>query len=497
MRTYISLLLLTMMFSWVMTRWLSRVASERGWARRDGDHGNGEGVPRLGGVSVLAAVLLSMLLLFLWDNQVSQRLAMVRQQALGLLGAGLAVFLLGLYDDVRGARPWQKLVVQIAAAVGLYYAGFRVDLLTNPFTHSPLTLGILSLPLTVLWLVAISNAFNLIDGLDGLAAGVGFFATLSLFLLAITTGKSFMAAISVTVAGALLGFLPHNFAPARIYLGDSGALTIGLALGALAVQSSQKGPVLVTLAIPLMIFALPLLDASVTTVRRFLAGHSIFHRDEEHLHHQLVKGGLTTRVAVLVLYGVAAIFALASLLVINYQGALAPLVALLCGILAWVVVSRMQYPEFAELDSHFRQAIGTQRAVLRNQILLRKSSAELHQMASLEEAWSACEQVFSALEFDSAQCRIHVPGNAAVNLAWHSPLVTESAPDPSLWRITLPLQADGALVGEVTLERDIQRVPLLFRMSSLINFLSQDFAACAAVNAKSEAFVAASNPAAD
>ncbi len=480
MRTYFFLLLISMFFSWVLTRWLARIAAERSWARRNGDDGNGGGVPRVGGASVLAATLIAMVLLMLWDNQVSQRLALFRPQALGLLGAGGAVFLLGLYDDLRGARPWQKLAVQLVAAVGLYYAGFRVDLLTNPFTQSPLTLGLLSLPLTVLWLVAISNAFNLSDGLDGLAAGVGFFATLALFLLAVITGNSFMAAISIAVAGSLLGFLPHNFAPARIYLGDSGALTIGLTLGALAVQSSQKGPVLVTVAIPLMIFALPLLDVSVTTVRRFLAGHPIFHRDEEHLHHRLIKVGLTHRVAVLVLYGVAALFALASLLVINYQNALAPLVALLCGILAWVVVSRMQYPEFAELDSHFRQAVSTQRAVLRNQILLRKAAAEMRQMTSLKDAWLECTRVLSALEFDSATCRLRRPSGEFHEWTWHSEDFAAPRGDSALWKISVPIHVNGVPAGTLTMERAIARVPLLFRMSSLLKFISEDFAACAA-----------------
>lgn len=475
MRTYFFLLLISVVSSFILSRWLAGVAAERGWARRRSEAPEGEGVPRLGGVSVLVSVLLAIALLLLWDNQVVERMAAHTTRGIGLIVASLAVFLLGLYDDLAGARPWHKLAVQTAAAVGLFAAGFRVELITNPFTNTSAELGWLALPVTVLWLVAISNAFNLIDGLDGLAAGVGFFATLSLFLLAVLTANSFVAATSAALAGSLLGFLPHNFAPARIYLGDSGSLTIGLVLGALAVQSAQKGPVLITVAIPLMIFGLPLLDVGITTVRRFLAGHPLFHRDDEHLHHRLVKIGLGPRAAVLVLYGVAALFALASLLLLNYRGAVAPLIALLCGVMAWVMVRQMQYPEFAELDSHLRLALGTQRAVLRNHILLRRTATRLRMAASADEAWQLAGEIFAALGFQRALCRMENGSVDPHELRWGR----ENSPSPAsepCWSMTIPLLCDGQPVGTLELCRGLAPTPLLFRVSSLLEFLAESFA---------------------
>ncbi len=467
MRTYFFLLMLSTLVSFGLTKWLAGISTARGWTRNE--NGDSTGVPRLGGVSVFATALLMLVLLILWDNQVAARVKAELPLALGLAGAAGAVFLIGLYDDLRGAKPWHKLVVQCAAAIGLYSTGFRVELLTNPFTQHPTHLGWMSLPLTLLWLVAISNAFNLIDGLDGLAAGVGLFATVTLFLLAMLQAKSFVAAITVALAGALFGFLPHNFNPARIYLGDSGSLTIGIVLAALAIDSSQKGPVLLTVAIPLMIFGLPLLDVSVTTARRFLSGQPLFRRDEEHLHHRLQKIGMTPRGSVLLLYGLAALFALASLLLVNYKGATAPLIALLCGILAWIVVRQMQYAEFAELDSHVRTEVRSQRHVLRNQILLRKAMAELYAAASVEEAWGVAQHIFEVLEFTSAACEL--AGRSVMR--WSAGTV-EAAADS--WTLTIPLAQKGRAFGTLRLTRPMHSGPLLFRVSPLLQFFANDFA---------------------
>jgi UDP-GlcNAc:undecaprenyl-phosphate GlcNAc-1-phosphate transferase len=475
MRTYSFLLLISLIASFLLTRWLATRAAERGWARRKDSGEEGEGVPRLGGVSVFFAIGLSIaVLLMFWENLITARFERTLPLGLGLLGAAGFIFFIGLYDDLRGARPWQKLAVQAVAATGLFFAGFQVQVITNPFTHRAVELGWLALPVTILWLAAISNAFNLIDGLDGLAAGVGFFATLALFLMAILTFNPFVAAIAASMAGALLGFLPFNFSPARIYLGDSGSLTVGLILAALSVQSAQKGPILITVAIPLMIFGLPLLDVGVTTARRLLSGHPLFRRDEEHLHHRLLKIGLNKRAAVLVLYGMTALFALASLLLLNYRGAVAPVVALLCGAMAWVMVRQMQYPEFAELDSHVRLALSTQRAVLRNHILIRRTGARLAAAEDAEQVWQEATAVFAALEFERAVCRV----NGSHSFGWSSPAQGKSTNGshgrvPEAWTLSIPLQHNGRRVGVLDLSRSLESGPLLFRVSTLLEFIAQ------------------------
>jgi UDP-GlcNAc:undecaprenyl-phosphate GlcNAc-1-phosphate transferase len=479
MRTYFFLLLLSTLCSFVITRWLARVAAARGWTRSEDS--NGTAIPRLGGVSVFVSTLLMLLLLFLWDNQVAERVAGQLVLGLALAGAAAAVFLVGLYDDLRGARPWQKLLAQCGAGVALFIAGFRVEVLTNPLTHEPFQLGWLSFPLSLLWLVAISNAFNLIDGLDGLAAGVGLTSTLALFFLASLQSHSLAAVVAVAIAGSLLGFLPHNFNPARIYLGDSGSLTIGMVLAALSIETSQKGPVLVALTIPLLIFGLPLLDVSVTTLRRALAGHPIFKRDEEHLHHRLIKTGLTPRVSVLVLYGVAALFALASLLVVNYRGAIAPLIALLCGLLAWIVVRQMQYPEFAALDSHVRGEWRAQKAALRSQILMQKELPTLTAASSVEEIWTVACRLFDALGFQSAVLELS-PAHGST-LCWEQTGADAPGSQPKSgpeWMLTIPLRPAGQALGTLRLAHTAPAGPLKFRVVQVIDFFSGAFAAALA-----------------
>lgn len=491
MRTYFFLVSLSAMFCFVASRLLAQFATERGWARRQDDRAEGAGIPRLGGVAVVGTSIFTLFLLLLWDNDVAHQLTMRPQEALGLLAAVFIVFVLGLYDDLRGAPPWQKLLVQTGAASLLFFSGFKVELLTNPFNGHSMELGWLALPVTLLWVLAISNAFNLIDGLDGLAAGVGLFSTVALFLLALMTHQPFLAVIAATLAGSLLGFLPNNFSPARIYLGDSGSLTVGLTLAALAVRGSQKGSVLITLAIPLMIFGLPLLDAGVTTARRFLSGHPIFRRDEEHLHHRMLKIGLTHRAAVLALYGIAGFFALSSLLLVNYKSSVAPLIALLCGLLAWVVVRQMDYAEFRELDSHVRTAFSSQRTVLRNQIFIRKAAKEMDSARGIDEAWDVASRVFAMLDFAAATCDLALgPGTNSVTLRWNNPHTPQSSAGArNNWTITVPLARDGHRIGSIQLSRSMERGTILFRTATLINFLCDSFSPRVAREAVVQPFV--------
>jgi UDP-GlcNAc:undecaprenyl-phosphate/decaprenyl-phosphate GlcNAc-1-phosphate transferase len=412
--------------------------------------------------------------------------------AVGRLGVALgfsclAVFLVGLYDDLKGARPWQKLAVQTVAAIALYAFGFRIDLLSNPFTHTPLSLGWFGLPLTILWLAGISNAFNLIDGLDGLAAGVGLFAAVSLFLLAALGSNVFVAAVAAAVAGALLGFLPHNFHPARIYLGDSGSLTAGLALGALSIVSEQKGPVMVTMAIPLLIFGLPLLEVAVTTTRRLLSGHPLFARDDDHLHHRLLKVGVAKRLALFVLYGLAALFALSSILLVNYSGSVAPLIAVLCGAFAWIVVNQMRYPEFTELDAHIRLSLASQPAVLRNQIAIRKTAGLLERAGSAQEVWACLSSLLGQLGFAEARCEVRDMGGALSHeFDWKAVTAAEGSGGHSsrpagyrggtLWSMEIPVFGAGGATGTVRFGHAFDRRAPLFRMQSLVELISEAFA---------------------
>ena len=159
-------------------------------------------------------------------------------------------------------------------------------------------------------MLGITNAFNLIDGLDGLAAGSAFFSTLVVFVVALSSHSSFVSVMTLVLAGAVLGFLRYNFNPATIFLGDCGSLFVGFMLGALALQGMQKSPTIVAVAIPVVSFGFPILETALSIVRRLISGRPVFTGDREHIHHKLLQRGLSQRQVVTVLYAVSAIFAM-------------------------------------------------------------------------------------------------------------------------------------------------------------------------------------------
>jgi UDP-GlcNAc:undecaprenyl-phosphate GlcNAc-1-phosphate transferase len=221
-----------------------------------------------------------------------------REETWGVVLAGGLAFLLGLRDDWRPLRPAWKLLGQVLVALVLYLVGVRISYITHPLGGGLLYLGSLSLPLTVFWTVALMNAINLIDGLDGLAAGVSGIAGVTLLFLAAQQGQPELAVfLSAALVGSLLGFLPYNFHPARIFMGDAGALTVGLFLAAITVEGSLKSPATLALAVPVLALGLPLFDTSLAIVRRLLSGKPVGQADRGHLHHRLLEAGLSHREA--------------------------------------------------------------------------------------------------------------------------------------------------------------------------------------------------------
>jgi UDP-GlcNAc:undecaprenyl-phosphate GlcNAc-1-phosphate transferase len=292
-------------------RWLAlRLGATDGW---DGRKVHRRPVPRIGGIAIVAATLGPLAALLLHDNAVSAALARTSLHAVGLLGSGLLVAAVGLYDDLHGLGARGKLAGETIAALCLWVCGYQVHAIANPFGGPPLELGVFALPLTVLWCVGITNAVNLLDGLDGLAAGVGTVATVGVFVLASSAGAVVVCVCAAALTGALLGFLLYNFNPARIFMGDSGAMFVGFVLAACSIAGGSKDSVAVALLVPVVVMGLPILDTALAIVRRFARRVPVFSADREHLHHKLLDMGLTHRHAVLVLWGVSCVFLLLGL----------------------------------------------------------------------------------------------------------------------------------------------------------------------------------------
>jgi UDP-GlcNAc:undecaprenyl-phosphate GlcNAc-1-phosphate transferase len=381
-------------FSLVFTWWLKKLATSRGWAKAPtlDRHVHTDAVPRLGGVAIYLSFVSIVCLAFLVPSWIGIPPVLPLITTLGILGPALIVFLLGLYDDVIPIGPYRKFGVQVGAAVLLYLNGFgihQLDLLSVGHT----LISAVSLPLTVLWVLLITNAFNLIDGLDGLAAGSALFSTIVVLAVSLIIPNPMVTFLTIALAGAILGFLRFNFHPASIFLGDSGSLFIGFMLSALALAGSQKAPTMVAVAIPVVSFGFPILDATLAVVRRFIGGKPLFIGDKEHIHHRLLKRGLSQREAVVVLYLATAGFALLSLFLIHNAGMIG-LVLLVMGAGIWLGVQRLHYPEFAELSGLVRRT-KKQMQIFTNNIEIRRAAESLN---SCSEFAAICRILQSTLQ---------------------------------------------------------------------------------------------------
>jgi len=365
--------LCSVFFSFVSTKWVRDVANRHGWATPPASvrHLHTRALPRLGGIAIFVAFLASfgMALLFTYGI-----VAVPVRTVLTILMAGSLIFLLGVYDDFFSAGPWLKFTVQGLAATLLFAGGLRILDLPVLFRnhHFP---WFLSLPLTILWVVAITNAFNLIDGLDGLAAGSALFSTLVVFTVAVVNGAGLVSIMAIALVGSILGFLRFNFSPATIFLGDCGSLFIGFMLSALALQGAQKAPTIIAVAIPVVSFGLPILESTLSVLRRFLSGRPVFTADREHIHHKLLQRGLSQRQVVITLYAVSALFALLSLFLLWPTERTLGLVLAVLGTGVWIGVQHLGYLEFGELRRVAQRTI--ERQVIINNLALRRAAEEL------------------------------------------------------------------------------------------------------------------------
>lgn len=228
----------------------------------------------------------------------------------GLLFGSLLILGVGIWDDVMQMRPRNKLVAQIVVALISMLYGFVIAGINNPFDHNPGTNWIdfpiwVGVPMTLLWYVGMMNAINFLDGLDGLLAGVAAISSVFLFVVAVLHTNPVVALVVAALAGAALGFLPFNFNPARIILGDAGSLFIGYVFATVSIIGASKTAIAISVVVPLLVLALPVLDTAAVIVRRATTGKSIAEADRGHFHHQLIfRFGLNVRQAVLLLYAV-------------------------------------------------------------------------------------------------------------------------------------------------------------------------------------------------
>jgi UDP-GlcNAc:undecaprenyl-phosphate GlcNAc-1-phosphate transferase len=312
MKSYVVACLTALFLSVLVTPLVRRLALRIGAVSTPGGrHVHGRTVPRLGGIALAFAWTVPVVALFLHSRVIAYQLhGRVVQLAAVVLG-GAVICAVGALDDARSVRSLHKLAAQVVVATFAFACGLQIQAVVLPIVGT-LQMGVFALPITVLWIVGVTNAVNLIDGLDGLAAGVSFFAALTSFVIAALSGSVFVALTMAALMGALVGFLFFNFNPARIFMGDSGSYFLGFVLATTALAGGglqQKASTAVSLLVPILALGLPIFDTLFSMFRRLLERRSIFSADRGHVHHRLLDIGLTHRRAVIFLYGISSLLA--------------------------------------------------------------------------------------------------------------------------------------------------------------------------------------------
>ena len=446
---------LALLSAFVLTRFVRDFANSHGWVASPTQerHLHSTPLPRLGGVAIFLSFCLCMGLAMLWGSH-NPRFYSPRLfgTMLTILAPAALVFLLGVYDDLHGVGPYFKFSVQAVAATMLYAGGLRIVNIPVVFGDRvlPWYLGLL---VTIVWVLAITNAFNLIDGLDGLAAGSALFSTMVAFVVAVLNGPPLVEVMTIALAGAILGFLRFNFNPATIFLGDSGSLLIGFLLSAFALLGAQKAPTIVAVAIPIVSFGLPILETVLSILRRLISGRPVFTADREHIHHKLLQHGLTHRQVVILLYGVSAVFAMLSLFLLWPTGSSLGLVLAVLGIGIWIGVQHLGYLEFGEL-ARVAQRTLDQPQIFVNNLAIRRATEELKVARDYDQVKKILVAAFGSNDFDGFELRLDaVPGEfVAIDAAlrrspnafvWTKPGTPKVLDGSSVWTVALDLHSSA------------------------------------------------------
>jgi len=479
MRSYLSVFAIALLFGLLLSPTAGR------FARRVGalDRTREPPIPRGGGLGIAAAAVLALAVLSaLFEPSRNMMRASLKDLGPLYLG-GAAIVVLGFADDIWRLKASLKLVIEAAIAVGLYALGVRVGTLWLPF--GIVGLGhITGIVFTVLWILLITNAFNLLDGIDGAAAGAAVFALLALLVTSVSLGNPLAAFQAAAVAGATLGFLPYNLAPARLFLGDVGSLWLGFVLATLSLKGATKGPTLVAIAIPVVAFALPLLDTLIAVVRRAARGAPIFRGDREHLHHRLLDVGLTPRQAIAVIYAVSAAFALASMLFLNPNVRGVAVVLTMIGAVLFLALRYLHLHEFSELARIAQRGIVQGKAISFN-VEVRKAAQTLREVGTWAEIEGVLAGLFRSSEFDAVRLAIYDGGPGTPRREYRlaqGEAIEERVPiAQDEWGVHLPFQVgpSGAVHGELAAFRRYGRGHLLTDVNLLVEELRPALAAAA------------------
>ncbi|WP_368489541.1 MraY family glycosyltransferase [Clostridium sp. BJN0013] len=267
--------------------------------------------PLLGGLSIYFSFVITLLL----------KKGNLTRAEIGLILGATIIVIGGFLDDKFDIKPRYKLIFQIVAALILIIYGVKIVLITNPFSsvYQFIDVGVMSLPLTIIWVVGITNALNLIDGLDGLASGIGLISSLTILIIALLNKRYEAAVLAIILCGSILGFLPYNFNPASIFMGDTGAQLLGFLLASISIEGAVKSAAAFSIAVPILALGIPIYDTLFAMIRRKINGKPIMQADRGHLHHRLLDMGFSQKQAVGTMYAISAVLGSLSIIAMEIK----------------------------------------------------------------------------------------------------------------------------------------------------------------------------------
>jgi UDP-GlcNAc:undecaprenyl-phosphate GlcNAc-1-phosphate transferase len=398
-------------------------------------------IPRIGGVAIFAALPIGIVAAAVANAALTGMIPQLPELAEALIIASAILFVVGLLDDIRGVPPVAKLTAQTIAALVVFYSGFSIDHVSL-FPGTTVHLGMAALPITVLWLVGVSNAFNLVDGIDGLAAGVAIIGLAASAVAAITLGNPSVPLYTVALIGALLGFLRYNFPQAKLFLGDSGSLVVGFLLAVLSVKGATDAGGVTRGLVPIFALSYALLDTGVAILRRWLRGVPLSRADHRHIHHQLRSLELTPTRSLVLIYAAAAASAAVGL-IISFAPPGVIVVATMIGVAALVLamalgIHWLEYHEFMAARTSISSAARNARSVIRDKIQARDIAQIIRDAKSFEEVQATLHDSagtfrFAHMKLSDAASRRRAAGRA-----------TQELEALKLWKLEYPIIHENA-----------------------------------------------------
>lgn len=427
-------------------------------------------IPRIGGAAVFASTMVLVIVVLLLDNRIGEIFRGLQVQVVTLLAAGTFIFLVGLVDDLHGVRARYKLLAQIIAASAVCLAGVRIETINvaNLFT---MKFGWLAFPISIFWIISITNAVNLTDGLDGLAAGISAITCAMIAVFAFNNGQLLMVVFMLSLLGSLSGFLVFNFNPARIFMGDCGSMFLGFVLASTSVMCAVKSGTLVALALPAIALGLPIFDMAFSILRRYLGRWGIMSPDRGHLHHRLLDMGLRHRHAVIVLYTITLLATGLGMFMMIARGG-GVIIILICVLVLLVLVFRaLGAVRLRETIAQLRYRKSLSREIERDVNVFHDTHLRFHNAASFRQWWRTVVDTAEKVGF--SELFLTTPGRngRSHRFAWRATSNDEGASETVNMRLSIgeerfgvAMEIEAKIIVNGSLESAGRRMMLFGRL---------------------------------